>query len=99
MVPTEELAGSFGWRDKGEINLTSHYSFVFGTVPLDLPWFNSNHRLGNPILLEILAIKPNSFIAGISQTSSTKNLDLDFSPVCPLDHRWSAGELEPELLP
>ena len=36
MVPTEELAGSFGWRDKGEINLTSHYSFVVPDRPLGL---------------------------------------------------------------
>ena len=59
MYQPKELVGSVRlvgyWGDFSP----SRYSFVFQIVPLGLPWLNSSHCLGNPILFGNPAMKKN----------------------------------------
>jgi len=63
--------------DLREITLPSHYSFVFGIVPLGLPWLNSSHRLRTRSFWKSLLRKKLS-LQTTSQTSSMKNLNRIF---------------------
>ena len=97
MSQPKELVGSVRlvgyWGDYSP----SRYSFVVPDRPLGLTMaqFQPLPRQPDPFWKSCSEKKSLQYI---SQTTSTKNLNDDFSPVCPLNLRRSSGALEPKSL-